>query len=269
MTWNDLEKAFNRALFLSLSWKRLILTFSTLILCGIFVVFCHSLAQNATPWLRLCLGFLPIFLSSVVLLALGVILTKIYVAETKRIAVSVRRLLHTSMDLLIGISYLAIPPLLVFLVFWMFLGLFFLLKEIPGVGEVLSVILSFGPFLVIFASFLLVIVNLGLLFFVAPAATLLSIRKGKLAKIVIEMLKTRILRACSLFFLGAIPLGIMFILLYFSAALTSTSFFSSEHGILIAMQWFFMMIPFAALMTPAVVFFFNFSAESYLLMSKE
>jgi hypothetical protein len=269
MTWNDLEKAFNRALVLSLSWKRLILTFSALMLCGIFVVFCQALAQTATPWIRLCFGFLPLFLSFGVLLALGVILTKISIAETKRIAVNVRRLLHSSMDLLIGISYLALPSLLIFLVLWIVLGIFFLLKEIPGVGEFFSAILSFGPFLIIFATLLLVIVNLGLLFFVAPAATLLSIRKGSLLRIVIKRLEKQILRASALFLLGALPLGILFSLLYFSAVLTSTSFFCSAHCLLIAMQWFFMMIPFSALMTPAVVFFFNFSAESYLLLGQE
>lgn len=263
---SEIEKSFNRAILFSLSWKRLLLTFLVLVACGVVIVFCKAVGAHATPWMRLCLGFLPIFLISGILLALGVILTRMYTFEVRNIAVNVRRLLSSSMDLIIGISYLSLPPLLVFIICWMFLGLFFLLKEIPAVGDFFSVVFSFGPFLVIFLSLLLTIINLGLLFFIAPAATILTLRKGMIAKKILELLKTRILRACHLFLLGIIPMVLLFTMLYFSAQMTNTSFFISENSLMIAMEWFFLMIPFAALMSPAVVFFFNFAAESYLLL---
>ena len=152
------------------------------------------------------------------------------------------------------------------IVLWMFLGVFFLLKEIPGIGEFFSVIFSFGPFLLIFGSLILCFVNLGLLFFVAPAATLLSLRKGALAKRVLDSLKKRVFTAIVLLIIGITPLLLVSWLLYFSAFLTNTSFFLSEHSLSVAMEWFFVMIPFAALMTPSVVFFFNFSAETYALL---
>ena len=152
MTWGELEKSFNRAFYFSFSQRRMFLAFPVLILCGILAVFCHALSLDATPWLALCLGFLPIFLSSGILLALGVVLSRIYYAESKQIAVNMRRLIHTSMDLIIGISYFSVPPLLVYLLFWVFLGVFFLLKEIPGFGEFFSVVFSFGPFILIFGS---------------------------------------------------------------------------------------------------------------------
>lgn len=265
---NDFGKAFNRAMVHSLSWKRLLLTFPVLAVCGILVVFCQALSAHATPWLQLCLGFLPIFLISGLLLALGVVLTKMYTFEVRNMTVNVRRLLSSSMDLIIGISYLALPPLLVFVVCWVFLGVFFLLKEIPVFGAFFCVVFSFGPFLVIFASLLLILVNLAILFFIAPAATILSLRKGTVAKRVAELLRARILMAAKLFLLGIVPLGLLFALLYFSATLTNTSFFVSENSLMIAMEWFFLMIPLAALMSPAVVFFFNFAAESYLLLQE-
>lgn len=266
MTWTELEKCFNRAFYLSFSRKRLILTFPPLLLCGVLVVFCRALSHDATPWLKLCLGFLPIFLSSGVLLGLGVVLARIYSAKPEHSALSLRRLMSSSIDLMIGISYIAVPSLLIYLVFWIFLGVFFLLKEIPGIGEFFSVVFSFGPFILIFGSLILCLINLGLLFFVAPAATLLSMRRGSLAKRVFDSLKKRVFSAIVLLIIGMIPLLFVSWLLYFSALLTNTSFFLSEDSLSVAMEWFFVMIPFAALMTPSVVFFFNFSTESYALL---
>lgn len=266
MTWVELEKSFHRAFYFSFSRRRVFLTFPTLVLCGILAVFCHALSLDATPWLKLCLGFLPIFLASGILLALGVVLSRIYYAESKQVAVNIRRLIHSSMDLIIGISYFSVPPLLIYLLFWIFLGVFFLLKEIPGIGEFFSVVFSFGPFILIFGSLLLCLVNLGLLFFVAPAANALSMRKGVLAKRVFEPLKKQIFSALVLFFIGIFPLLFVFGLLFLSAFLTNVSFFSSTHSLSMAMEWFFVMLPFAALITPAVVFFFNFSSESYALL---
>lgn len=266
MTWTEIEKAFNRALYLSFSRKRLLLTFPTLVLCGILAIFCWAVALDATPWISLSLGFLPIFLSSGVLLALGVVLSRIYYHDAKQIAVNVRRLISSSMDLIIGISYLAVPSFLLYLLFWVVLGVFFLLKEIPGLGEFFSVVFSFGPFLLIFASLVLSVMNLALLFFVAPAATLQTMRKGALAKRVLESLKMRLFSAIILFFIGMIPLLFVSGLLYIAALLTNTSFFLSEGSLAVAMEWFFIMLPFAAIVTPAVVFFFNFSAESIALL---
>jgi hypothetical protein len=265
----DLEKSFNRAIEHSFSLNRFLMTFLVLVVCGLLFVFCQSLTYHASPWLCLALRFLPIFLISGLLLALGVILTKMYTFQLQNMGVNLRRLLQSSMDLIIGISYLSLPPLLVFIVCWMFLGLFFLFKEIPGIGEFLSVIFSFGPFLLIFISFLLILVNVLLLFFIAPAATILSLRKGMVAKKVWEITRNRILSSAKLFFVGTLPLLILFALLYFSLVLTNTCFFVSQNSFLRAMELFFLMIPFAALISPAVVFFFNFAAESHLLLQRK
>lgn len=266
MIWSDVEKAFNRALYLSFSRKRILLTLPALLVCGILTVFCKAIALDASPWIALSLGFLPIFLSAGVLLALGVVLSRFYYHEAKQISVNVRRLISSSMDLIIGISYLSVPSLFLYLVLWIVLGIFFLLKEIPGIGEFFSVVFSFGPFLLIFASLVLCLFNLALLFFVAPAANLQSMRKGALAKRVFDSLKLRSFSAIILFLIGMIPLFLVSGLLYLAAILTNTSFFLSERSMAVAIEWFFIMLPFAALLTPSVVFFFNFSAESFVLL---
>ncbi len=269
MEWTDIEKAFQRAFVLAFSRRRLLLTFPVLILCGILTVFCRSIALNASDWISLALSFLPIFLSSGLLLGLGVVLSRIYYTEAKHVTLTLKRLLSSSLDLMIGIAYLAVPSVLVYLLFWIVLGFFFLMKEIPGIGHFFSVVLSFGPFLLIFGSFILCFVNLALLFFVAPAATLELIRRGSLAKRIFESLRLRFFSAIVLLILSLIPLFFVGGILWASASLTESRFLVSENTLYMAMEWFFIIITFSAIFKPFFVFLFNFSAESYALLHSQ
>ena len=269
MNFSGLEKAFTRAIYYSFSKRRLLLTFPTLILCGVLAVFCRALSLDANPWISLALSFLPFFLVAGILLALGVLLAKMYPKDIARAKVNVKRLIGSSMDLVIGVTYVALPPLLIYIFLWIVLGFFFLIREIPAVGEFFSIIFSFAPFLLIFGSLLLCVANLAILFFVTPAVNLLSVRKGSWIKIILSFLNVRIFSATILFVIGALPLLFTFYLLLVSAHLTNTSFFVEAGSLAVALKWFFMMIPFAAILSPAMVFFFNFSSESYSLLQEK
>lgn len=266
MNWLNLEKAFNRALILSISRKKLVLTFPVLILCGILSVFCRAVSFEASEWVSMSFLFLPVLFSSGILLALGVLLIRIHHHEAKQVAVDFKNLIRKSMDLIVGMSYLSILPTLAYLLLWMFLGVFFLLKEIPLIGEFFSVVLSFGPFLLIFGSLVLCLCNLGLLFFAAPAAALQPLKRIALAKRMFGVLKGRWLSASLLFFIALIPMAIVGGLLCLAAVLTNVNFLIGQKSLTIAMEWFFIMLPFCAILTPTVIFFFNFSAESFQLL---
>ncbi|HSX26232.1 MAG TPA: hypothetical protein VLE89_04405 [Chlamydiales bacterium] len=266
MSWIDIEKAFNRAILLSFSRKKMMLTFPVLVLCGILIVFCRAVAFEASEWVAMSLTFLPILLSSGVLLALGVLLVRIHTHEVKRLSLDFKRLIAGSLDLIVGTSYLSIPSVLVYLFLWILMGIFFLLKEIPIIGDFFSVVFAFAPFLLIFGSLLLCLFNLGLLFFVAPAAALQTFRKVSLAKRAFSFFQTRLLTSLGLFLIGFIPIGLLVGLLSLAALLTNVSFLIAEQSLSVALEWFFIMVPFCALLTPAVIFFFNFAAESYQLL---
>lgn len=239
------------------------LTFPVLVLCGILIVFCRAVAFEASPWIAMSLAFLPILLSSGILLALGVLLIRIHLHEVKSLHLSFRRLIAGSIDLIMGTSYLSIPPILAYLFLWMALGLFYLLGEIPGIGDFFSVVFSFGPFLLIFGSLLLCLFNLALLFFVAPAAAYQPLKRTSLAKRVVALFQGRLLSSIALFLLALVPIALVSGLLSLSALLTSIE---PEKSLSVAVEWFFIMVPFSALLTPAVIFFFNFAAESYQLL---
>ena len=68
--------------------------------------------------------------------------------------------------------------------------------------------------------------------------------------------------------IGLFPLLLIVGVLSLAAVVTQILYIESGGGLSIALKWFFMMLPFCGFLTPAVIFFFNFSAESYVLMQK-
>ncbi|MCB1109627.1 MAG: hypothetical protein KDK64_01480, partial [Chlamydiia bacterium] len=261
MTFEDIEHIFNRALSLSFSRKKLLFMFPVLVVCGLMIVFCRALAVNAGQWVVLSLTFLPIFLSSGLLLASGVVLARVYHHEVKMIPLSFKKILAQSWELLIGVSYLTLPLLLAYLFLWMVMGIFYLLKEIPALGDVLGVVLAFGPFLLVLGSLILSFFNLFLLFFATPHIALKSRLKLKLAEEIYYRFKENLFSNLSLFLLGLVPLLLSVGILTLAAFLTGVNFFIRTETLAIALQWFFVMIPFCAMLTPGILFFFNFAVE--------
>jgi len=269
MTFQEIEFIFNRALRFSFSKKKFLFMFPVLVICGLMLVFCRALAVNAGQWVVLSLTFLPIFLSSGLLLAAGVVLARIYHHEVKMIPLSFKKILSQSWELLIGVSYLTFPLLLAYLFLWMVMGVFYLLKEIPALGDVLGVIFAFGPFLLVLGSLILSFFNFFLLFFATPHIALKSRLRLKLAEEVYFRFKENLFSNLALFLLGLIPLLLAVGVLSLAAFLTGVNFFVKAETLTIALQWFFVMIPFCGLLTPGILFFFNFAVESYAIMQKK
>lgn len=269
MRFEELEHIFNRALRFSFSKKKFLFMFPVLVICGLMLVFCRALAVGAGQWIVLSLTFLPIFLSSGLLLAAGVVLARVYHHEVKMIPLSFKKILTQSWELLIGVSYLTLPILLAYLFLWMLMGVFYLLKEIPSLGDVLGVILSFGPFLLVLGSLLLSFFNLLLLFFAAPHIALKSKLKLKLAEEIYNRFRVNLFTNIALFVMGLFPLLLGVAILSLAAFLTGVNFFMKTETLAVALQWFFVMIPFCAMLTPGILFFFNFAVESYALLQKK
>lgn len=264
----ETEAMFNRALKYSYTRKKFFLVFPALVVCGILVVVCHTFWLGANPWVRASLAFVPAFLCAGILMTVGVPLIRLYHDEIKEKKLSVNNTLRHSWKLMGGIASLIVPILTAYLVLWSVLGLFYLLKHIPSVGETLGIVLSFGPFLLILGSFFLSFVNLLLLFFMPPVVALKSTVKWELAEEVLLKICHHPFTHLKLLVMGLLPLIIIVGILISAAAMTGMALFVMERTWAISLQWFFIMIPFAALLTPAVVFFFNFATESFILLQK-
>jgi hypothetical protein len=108
-----------------------------------------------------------------------------------------------------------------------------------------------------------------MLFFITPSIALQSAEHAHAVDRVWQRLKCNCFSNLVLLFLGMVPLFFLVGLLIFAAVLTGKSYFEAQKTIEVGFQWFFIMFPFCILLAPAVIFFFNFSAECHALMIKK
>lgn len=266
--WQELETAFNRALFFSLTRKKIFFILPVLLICGIIVVLSHTLWVGSNAWVRATLAFIPGFLCMAIFLAAAIPLIRLYHDEVKQKKLSVNQTLKHSFKLMASIASLIIPILTAYLVLWFILGIFYLLKNIPATGEVLGGFLSFGPFLVIAGCLVLFIMALALVFFLSPVVALKSTMNWDLAEEVLKRVGREPFLHAMLILLGVIPLALVVGFLTLAATLTGHTYFATENTWVIGLQWFVIMVPFAALLSPVVLFFFNFAAESFVILQK-
>lgn len=269
MNLTDIQFIFNRALNLTFEKSKWLLTFIVLAFSGLLVVFCRGLASNANSWIAMSLTFLPLFLCAGVLLSLGVVLIRGYHDEIKKQEVNYKQILSQSWETLLGATYFTVPVILLYLMLWMLLGVFMLLQNIPAIGEFIAVILAFAPFLLNFATLLLCTFVILTLFFITPVIALKGLNRSLVSQVLVRRLQSDIFSNMILFILAMIPLIFYLGLLLASAFLTGSICATCDDTLHIVLQWFFIMLPFTALLAPAVIFFFNFAAESHVLMQKK
>lgn len=264
----DLQNAFNRATHFTLSFKKIVLVSIILALCGLCVIFFRSLAMHTSHWVTLSLTFIPIFLCAGVLLSAGILLTRIYHDEIKGKEFTYGEVLSKSWEVIIGASYFSIPVILIYLLLWMTLGIFILLKEIPGIGSFFSAILAFAPFLINLASILLCIFAILVLYYITPAVAFKGVNRIQIAESLTKRFKSDAFVNIILGFVAIVPLIFSMVILLIAAFLTESICDNCTESVYLTVHSFFMMIPFVILLSPAVIFFFNFAAEAHVLMKK-
>lgn len=270
MTLQEIQRIFNRALFHSFVKFKWALATLILALCGIMIVFFRGLALVADgKWMTMSLVFLPFFISSGILLAMGIYFIRIYHDEVKEKKVCYHTTLNKSWEIIMGASYFVVPIILAYLMLWMLLGIFTLLTEIPIIGDFFSVILVLGPFLINLGSLLLCVLSVVLLFFVTPIIALKGLNRSQVAEVLTRRFKNDLFSNLILGAIGLVPLLLVGGLLVWASVLTDHVYIRYEKPIYNIVQWFFMMIPFAVFLAPAAIFFFNFAAEAHVLMTRQ
>jgi hypothetical protein len=268
MNFNHVAFIFNRAFYQIFSREKWLFVFCVLALSGLLVLFFRGLSLHASSWVQLSLTFLPIFLCGGILLSMGIVLIRMYHDEIKKREVHYWKTITKSWELVISASYFAIPLILFYLLLWLLLGIFMLLKEIPSIGEFFSVVLSFVPFLIHLSTLLLCAISLLMLFFMAPMIALKGINRHLLSQVIVTRLEKDPFSNALLFLIALFPLLFVLILLIGAAILTGFIYLDRQTPLQTILTWFFVMLPFTAILTPAVIFFFNFAAEAHVLVIK-
>ncbi|MCB1213102.1 MAG: hypothetical protein KDK40_02275, partial [Chlamydiia bacterium] len=188
--------------------------------------------------------------------------------EVKNQPFEILGLVKKSWQIVVGATYFSIPFILGYLLLWMLLGLFLLLASIPYFGMVFAVVLSFVPYLIQLAALVIVGVSLGMLFFFTPLMALTGIQRIEILQLLGRRFRIDPFLNICLFLLGLLPFIVTSILLsgayYLTLPLLELGFDSTFHSL----QMGVMLFPCALLLTPSVVFFFNFGAESHALMHR-
>jgi len=252
----------------SFSRKKWLIVFPVLLLCGLIVVIFRSISLAAGSWVQLSLAFLPIFLCCALFLGVGLVLIQIYKKECEGSRVGYRKTIKESSPLFFGIAYLAVPLIFTYLILWMVLGIFYLIRAIPSVGQYIGSIFSFGPFLLVLGSLVLGFLSLFLLFLLAPAAAMKKELTPSLAKQSLWQIQKNPFKVYISLLVALIPLLVVVGILSLAAVVTEMMYVASGVGLVVVLKWFFMMLPYCALLTPIVIFFFHFAFESHQLIWK-
>ncbi|MCE5293930.1 MAG: hypothetical protein LLF94_04895 [Chlamydiales bacterium] len=265
----EIQSMCQRAGKHSLSKTKLAVTSLGIALCGLLVVFSQSLGLLSGAWVAFSLNFLPLFLSGGILMGLGVMLIRHYHDEIKESDVGFGKLFMRSWHAALSSAYVFMPIVLLFLSVWAMLGLFYLVREIPMLGDFFASLLSTGPFLLHLAALLLCVFSIYILFVVTPNFALKPFMEATVmtqeSKIYLSHFFVRTL----LLLVGLFPLLLSCLLLTIAATMTTHGFVASSNHLQLVVQWLMIMLPYAVLLSPSVVFFFNMAAEAHVSVHKE
>lgn len=256
-------KAFNDSL--SFSLKKCVPTFLVLLLCSIVFLFFKTLSFHAHAWVSFSFFFFPLMIGAFLLSALGIFLIDLYFHEKKGIKLTLKELVPHFLEKLLRTTYLTLFPILIFFILWIVLGFFLLIKEAPIFGSFIGAFLSFIPFLLVFSSVLLLCYDLFVLFFILPSLDLK--KKGEVwFKETFLLFKAKPFEHLNLVFIALIPFIITLLLIAFSLNLMTLFEESSSNILLQIIGQFFVYLPICLLLTPSVIFFFQFSFQAHKLL---
>lgn len=268
MDFAEIQSMCSRAAEHSLRKTKLAVTSLVIVLCGLLVVFAQSVGLFSGAWVAFSLTFLPLFLSGGLLMGLGVVLIRSYHDEIVQNENSFSQLFMRSWHAALSSAYVFMPVVLLFLSVWACLGLFYLVREIPMLGDFFASILSTGPFLLHLLALLLCVFSVYILYVMTPNFALKSFQEATQITQESKMYLSHFFIRAVLLLVGLFPLLLSALLLSIAASMTTHGFVTGTNHLQVVVQWLMIMLPYAVLLSPSVVFFFNMAAETHVLVHK-
>lgn len=252
------------ALAVKLSWshvfskKKFLFVFLIVIICEMWRSVGFWLLNSLQGWTSFHLPFFSFFFYISCLQCAGIVLTYFYQHERhfkeKPFFIDLR-------STLFKLSLVAIPMGVLYCVVWVALSLFFLLKAIPIIGFLFKSLFAFIPFLLLVVLIALAFAHILIVFYGTPLLGANVFPHFKLLKMIWNQFKRQAVHIIFLALIGLTPFLLIFGALSSALSLTHT-LLSSGSLFLSFFQELLIKIPCALLLTPAVIFFFNFAVES-------
>jgi len=268
MTLNELQPQIVRAMHSSLQPMKLLATFGMLLLIGILFVFFNAMGLETFEWAKSCLKFISWFLSCGIVLSCGSFFIRIYREEVNQRKIDMKEVLQKSLtDIPQAFLYLA-PIILCYLVLWFMLGAFLLMKATPAIGDFFGSIFASAPFLFNVGTIVLSIACAGLVYFIPPLLAFKNEPESLSPSALLQEVWKNPIHELPLLLIALTPLIASLLILFGAAGLTDEFYAINLPSMYVAIRAFFVMVPFMALLAPSVLFFFNFSAEAYVMRKK-
>lgn len=260
----ELGTLCNRAFAHIFDARKFLAVFLVLLLSGLFVLFFQGFALCAPNWLKLPLLTFPFIIMGALLMVVGAGLNKMYAQE--REGIKVNDLPFFSGEVMFRAACFFAPLAVAAVTLLLLLGLFLLIKSIPYIGTFLGIILAFAPFLINFSLLLLFLIAFLILFLFTP---LVAFKKHFDKQTLIARLQGGFFNHVLLLGTVLIPLWIIWKFVVHAADFTFKGYAAHDPSVIKVLQGLFMLIPMAAIFTLPLIFFFNFSFESFLLCEQE
>ncbi|MCH9625855.1 MAG: hypothetical protein S4CHLAM123_10390 [Chlamydiales bacterium] len=266
MTLSHLTQMFNRSIKGALDLKKIILLFVMLFCVGVFYLITQAFAHFATDWLGMFFNMLSIVFAIGVMLFAGGILTKLYFNKDMSSSLQPNTLFRSSWGIFLRSAYIALGFLAVFLSIWLATGVFWFLNAIPYFGYLMSTVFVFGPFFLNLIALLVCFAALFVLFFCTP---FLASEEPLEHRSLLAQLKKNYFSNALFLVIAVVPVWIVFSFVLKATRMTVEVYGAEMHFFGSLVQVFFIMLPFLAVLTPALIFFFNFAAEASVMIQQD
>lgn len=263
ISFAEVEAMFNRAWSHAFTGSKLALTFLFLASLGFLMSIFHISDLQCGPWLSVALIFVPVLICCGVLMGLGGVLIQAYQTETQDESIDIWNHARSSWQTLATSCLFALPFTVVALILWVLTGLVYALETLPTVGPFFTVILAFAPPLLLLILFGILLLVVLMLFFVTPDIVNTELSPLELTRRAAKRMKGSIFVNLLLILLAFAP-SLLAWLAYACVLDLSEIHLAPRMPLMVQMlQEFFIFLPLLALLTPATIYFFNFSAEIY------
>ncbi|MEZ5314836.1 MAG: hypothetical protein R3E91_01290 [Chlamydiales bacterium] len=262
MTLKEVVNIFNRSLAHIFVLKKILFFSIFLFISGSILLFSQNFITCSTAWFKLLIQYVPLYLAIGCTMIGGIFLIRIYDKELKEKDGQILKMVLKESDGVVQVLYLILNLLVIFLLFWLLIGIFLFLKAIPYLGPFFGIFLAFIPFLLNFGILLLFVVAFLSLFFLTPYL-------AKSEKFDRFSLQKRLKKNGFLNFLllgiGSFPFWITWLFAKQALLMTFDLYVHGATHMTMMLQGFFILVPFTLILTPTLIFLFHFSYESYLI----
>lgn len=259
MQFSDLESMCTRACR-HVFFKTKIWYTALLVTVSALVGFCAlSIALWSFDLLKSTLLFLPFVATFLSIMTVGVFLIRAYHDEVKRRKTSYKTVLLNCRQELVTSARFFQPFIALFFLLCVGDIAYFFLRMLPGLQGFFDLVFVLGAILWTFTLFLLCAGSCFFIFCITPSLALKPFSNKELLLYSKEAFQSHLLLRLSLFLVAVAPLVLSAFLLWLSLLAISYDTIWPIGGL-------FVMVEVAALLSPAIIFFFNMAAETHILI---